>query len=109
MENDLFGEAVKEPETMDLVVREFNLGTLATNAATIRDTVKHKLEYYKNKTYTDDEIQIAKDDRATLNKSATTLNSAKIELKKKWLKPFEDNFETIIDEAVKDIKTVSTT
>lgn len=109
MENDLFGEAVKEPETMDLVIKEFNLGTLATNAENIRATVKHKLEYYREKTYTDDEIQIAKDDRATLNKSATTLNAAKIELKKKWLKPFEDNFENIIDEAVKDIKTVSTT
>lgn len=108
MENDLFGEAVKEPETMDLVVKEFNLGTLATNAENIRATVKHKLEYYKWKTYTDDEIQIARDDRAMLNKSASTLNAAKIELKKKWLKPFEDNFENIIDEAVKDIKTVST-
>jgi len=106
-EESLFGEEVKEPETMDLVVKEFNLGTLATNAENIRNTVRHKLEYYKNKTYTEDEIQIAKDDRATLNKSATTLNAAKIELKKKWLKPFEDNFENIIDEATKDIKVVS--
>lgn len=109
MDETLFGEEVKEPETMDLVVKEFNLGTLATNAENIRATVRHKLEYYKNKTYTEDEIQIAKDDRATLNKSATTLNAAKIELKKKWLKPFEDNFENIIDEATKDIKVVSAT
>ena len=107
MPENLFGEEVKEERTLDLVVSKFNLGELATNAQIVLATVKEKIKGYSADRYSEDNIDEAKRDKAELNNAAKVLNDKKIELKKKWLKPFEDAFENPVLEAIGEIKTGS--
>ena len=106
MSENLFGE-VEEVKTLDLVITKFNLGELASNAQIVLATVKEKIKGYSADNYSEDNIDEAKRDKADLNAAAKKLNDVKIEYKKRWLKPFEDAFETPIVEAVNEIKTGS--
>jgi len=93
-------------ESLALVVKEFNLGTLTTNARTILETVKKKLLGYKAENYSGDKIQEAKADRAALNTTAKLLNEQRIEYEKRWMKPF-DEFKGLVAETCAEIKKAS--
>lgn len=92
--------------SFDLVVKEFHLGELVTNAEAIRDAVKLKLEGYKVENYSGDRIQDAKRDKAELNAAAKRLNDARLEYERTWMKPFEA-FKAVVNETVGLIKTAS--
>lgn len=92
--------------TFDLEVREFNLGTLTTNAEAIRAAVRAKLEGYNVENYSGERIQEAKRDKAKLNAAAKKLNDTRLEYERTWMKPFEA-FKAVIGETVALIKTAS--
>lgn len=60
------------------------------NYEEIKNWVIEKSKEYKSIVYTEDTIENAKTDRATLNKVTKAINDEKIRLKKEVLKPFED-------------------
>ena len=100
-------ETVEAQEViLDLEVKEFNLGTLTTNAEAIREAVKAKLAGYNVENYSGDRIQDAKRDKAELNAAAKRLNDARLEYERTWMKPFEA-FKSVVNETVGLIKTAS--
>lgn len=69
------------------------------NYEEIKTEIVNALEKYQGITYSLDDIKVAKDDRATLNKFKTALDNKRKDIKKKCLKPYEA-FETAIKELV---------
>lgn len=67
------------------------------NHEQIKTEVAEKVSYYKNLLYTDDQIKIAKSDRAKLNKFVQALEEKRKEIKKRCLEPYED-FESKLKE-----------
>jgi len=96
-----------KPDTLELQVNTFSLGTLETNAIAIRDAVREKLAGYKAENYSGDDIAKAKADKAELNAAAKKLNDARLEYERAWMKPFEDSFKAIVTETCSLIKTAS--
>lgn len=66
------------------------LSPIKFNYEEIKNWVVEKSKEYKSIVYTEDTIENAKTDRATLNKVTKAINDEKIRLKKEVLKPFED-------------------
>lgn len=60
------------------------------NHEEIKAEISAKMEYYRNVIYSDGEIKLAKEDRATLNKFMQALDTRRKEIKKLYLKPYED-------------------
>lgn len=58
-----------------------------------------KCQEYETAVYTDDQIKLAKSDRANLNKLKKALNDERIRREKEYLKPFED-FKGKINEII---------
>lgn len=76
---------------MELKVDEIKeLSPIKFNYKEIKNWVIEKSKEYKSIVYTEDTIENAKTDRATLNKVTKAINDEKIRLKKEVLKPFED-------------------
>lgn len=76
---------------MELKVDEIKeLSPIKFNYEEIKNWVIEKSKEYKSIVYTEDTIENAKTDRATLNKVTKAINDEKIRLKKEVLKPFED-------------------
>lgn len=65
----------------------------------IKAEVSAKMQHYKSLVYTDEQIQVAKADRATLNKFITALENKRKEIKKQCLAPYEA-FEKELKEIV---------
>lgn len=97
--------AIQETD-LELVVSEKTLGSLTTNAKQIRDIVMANLPKYDISNYTDDNIDQAKKDKATLNKSAKALNAKRLEIEKEFMKPFGE-FKEVVNETVKLISECS--
>ncbi len=91
---------------LELVVSQEELGFLETNAKNIKEKVLAILPNYSADNYDESNIDIAKADKALLNKSAKALNDKRIELEKKFNAPFEE-FKTIIKETTDLIKQAS--
>lgn len=91
--------AIQEND-LELVVSEKTLGSLTTNAKQIRDMVKAALPMYDISNYTDDNIDQAKKDKASLNKAAKTLNAKRLEIEKEFMKPFGE-FKDVVNETVR--------
>lgn len=91
---------------LELVVSQEELGFLETNAKNIKEKVLAILPNYSAENYDESNIDIAKADKALLNKSAKALNDKRIELEKKFNAPFEE-FKTIIKETTDLIKQAS--
>lgn len=91
--------AIQESD-LELVVSEKTLGSLTTNAKQIRDIVMSNLPKYDISNYTDDNIDQAKRDKASLNKAAKALNSKRLEIEKEFMKPFGE-FKDVVNETVK--------
>ena len=82
---------IHKPKEEDFVQSiEFNYDELKVE-------LQKSLEKYKGITYNDEQIKIAKQDRAKLNKFKNALNEKKKDLKKKCLEPYEA-FEVKIKE-----------
>ena len=91
--------AIQEND-LELVVSEKTLGSLTTNAKQIRDIVMANLPKYDISNYTDDNIDQAKRDKASLNKAAKALNSKRLEIEKEFMRPFGE-FKDVVNETVK--------
>ncbi|MDD4733981.1 MAG: DUF1351 domain-containing protein [Bacilli bacterium] len=96
---------MKETE-LQLVVKEKNLGSLVTNALTIKEKIEKQLPSYKAENYSIENIKQAEDDRALLNNTAKALNKQRIDLEKEFMAPF-DTFKSIVDDTCKLIKEAS--
>ena len=96
MENQI---TIQESD-LELVVSEKTLGSLTTNAIQIRDMVKAALPMYDISNYSDDNIDQAKRDKATLNKAAKALISKRLEIEREFMKPFGE-FKEVVNDTVK--------
>ena len=82
---------------------------IAFNNKELLADLKPKLEVYKNNIYTDEQIPLAKADRATINKFKDSIEAERKRIKKVYLEPYE-KFESelkevtaLIDESVRAI------
>ena len=85
-------EVIKEEvstETLDLVVTEKSVGYLETNIAALEELVEKRLEDYKPENYFGD-ADLAKKDRAELNKAKDKIGRARKDLIAELMKPYND-------------------
>ena len=97
--------AIQEND-LELVVSEKTLGSLTTNAKQIRDMVRDSLPKYDISNYTDDNIDQAKKDKASLNNASKALNAKRLEIEKEFMKPFGE-FKEVVNETVQLISQCS--
>ena len=69
------------------------------NYEDLKAELEQKCEEYENLVYTEDQIKMAKDDRAKLNKLKDALNSERIQRQKEWNASFAE-FKTKVDELI---------
>ena len=70
---------------------------ISFNYEELKEQIQKKASEYMNLVYSEDQIQDAKKDRATLNKFVKALSDERIKIKKECLKPYND-FEAKIKE-----------
>lgn len=79
------------------------------NFAELKQEITERASAYVNLVYTEEQIQDAKKDRATLNKFVKALSDERIKIKKECLKPYEDfeakikELDGIVSNAIKNI------
>ena len=78
-----------QSDTLELVVTEKSVGYLATNIEALEKYVKQKLEDYKPENYLGD-ADLAKKDRAELNKAKDKIARARKDLIAELMKPYND-------------------
>lgn len=96
---------IKENE-LQLVITNKELGSLTTNAKTIKERVKELLPTYKADNYDESNIDKAKSDKAMLNKTSKILNDERIKIEREFMKPFEE-FKNEVKETCDLIKQAS--
>ena len=85
---------------MELKVNEIQLPeVIQFNYNELKSELTDKVKTYETMVYTDDQIKLAKSDRASLNKLKKALNDERIRLEREYMKPFED-FKTKINEII---------
>ena len=85
---------------MELHVQEYNLPeAIIFNFEELKTAITEKSEQYAKIVYTDENIKLAKEDRADLNRLKKALNDERIRRQKEYMKPF-DNFKAEIDEII---------
>ena len=85
---------------MELHVQEYSLPEAITfNFEELKTAITEKSEQYAKIVYTDENIKLAKEDRADLNRLKKALNDERIRRQKEYMKPF-DNFKAKIDEII---------
>lgn len=92
---------------MELKINDYQLPeAIKWNYQEIKQELEEKVSMYTNLVYTDDQIKLAKADRAKLNKLKTALNDERIRREKEYLEPFNKfkaqvkDLITIIDKPV---------
>lgn len=97
---------------LEMPVVTYTAGSITANFQPFTEAMKMAVEEYRNKNYTENDLTLAKSDRATLNKVKKAINDKKIEIKKEFMKPY-DEFEknvkdviSIIDNTASDIDAV---
>lgn len=94
---------------MQLEVEEIKaLEPIKFNYEELKRYLTEKVKEYKNIVYTEDNIKLAKDDRAKLNKIAKAINDEKIRIKNYILEDYTANFEPKCKELIDLIKEAST-
>lgn len=88
-ENAKMSEKAEKPLTIEIY--EKRIGMLDWNFEELNRGLDERLKSYTDVQYTDDQIQLAKKDRANLNGFKKAVNDRKIELKKEFCEPY-DNF-----------------
>ena len=76
-------------DTLDLVVKEKSVGYLETNISALENLVEKRLEDYKPENYFGD-ADLAKKDRAELNKAKDKIGRARKDLIAELMKPYND-------------------
>jgi hypothetical protein len=93
-----------DAETLELIVTEKSVGTLSTNIAKLEALVEKRLEDYRPENYMGD-ADLAKKDRAELNKAKETIKQSRKTIISELMKPYEDfeerckNLEKKIEQA----------
>ena len=95
-----------QEKDLELIVSEKTLGSLTTNAIQIRELIRMALPRYDIVNYNEDNIDLAKKDKALLNNSAKLLNAKRLEIEREFMKPFGE-FKSVVDETVKLISECS--
>lgn len=87
---------------MELKIKDYQLPEpIDFNYQEIKQELEEKVSMYTNLVYTDDQIKLAKADRAKLNKLKTALNVERIRREKEYLEPFN-----VFKNQVKDLITI---
>ncbi|MEI8087243.1 MAG: DUF1351 domain-containing protein [Paludibacter sp.] len=89
-----------QEKDLELVVSEKTLGSLTTNAKQIKALVESALPNYDIANYNENNIDLAKKDKAMLNNASKVLNTKRIEFEKEFLKPFGE-FKEVVAETIK--------
>ena len=85
---------------MELKVEQYQLPEkLSFNFEELKTELEAKVSVYSNMVYTDDQIKLAKADKANLNKLKTALNDERIRRQREYMVPFEV-FKKQIDEII---------
>lgn len=85
---------------MELKVNEIQLPeVIQFNYDELKAELTDKVKTYETMVYTDDQIKLAKSDRASLNKLKKSLNDERIRREREYMKPFED-FKNKINEII---------
>lgn len=98
-------------DTLELVVTEKSVGSLETNISRLEMLVDQRLEDYRPENYKGD-ADLAKKDRAELNKAKQTIQRSRINLIAELMKPYSDfedrckNLEKKIDNASKALDEI---
>lgn len=71
----------------------------AFNYDDLKAELEQKCKEYENLVYTEDQIKMAKEDKAKLNKLKTALNNERIQLQKEWNAPFAE-FKSKVDDLI---------
>lgn len=88
---------------MELRVEEYQLpAELKFNFEELKMELSAKIQTYETMTYTEDQLQEAKKDRAYLNKLKKALNDERIRREREYMQPF-DEFKAKINEIIKII------
>lgn len=89
---------------MELQIQKYSLPeAIRFNFEELKTELQNRTEQYKVAIYSDDQIQDAKKDKATLNRLDKALNDERIRLQKEYMQPFEE-FKNRIDELRSIIK-----
>ncbi len=94
---------------LSIINRQFELPAEISNLEEIRQWLIPKLEFYKSLVVTEDGIKSAKSDKADLNKLRKAIDDKRKEIKKDYLKPYNDieneckKIISLIDEPIKAI------
>lgn len=105
MENTLQTFEIQDKD-LELVISNQQLGALTTNAKDIKAFIEKVLPNYDVANYNESNIDVAKKDKATLNKASKALNDKRIELEKQFMEPFSE-FKEIVTDTCKLIKTAT--
>lgn len=90
---------------MELRIEKYQLPEQVNfNYEELKNELLEKIEVYQTLVYTDEQIKLAKSDKANLNKLKKALNDERIRLQKEYMKPFDD-FKSKIDELINIINT----
>lgn len=98
-------EETPKTDSLELVVTEKTIGSLNTNIERLEELVEKRLEDYKPENYKGD-ADLAKKDRAELNKAKDTLKQKRKEIISELMKPYE-NFEERCKNLEKKIEQAS--
>lgn len=106
---------MSENNALEIIIKEKQIGLLNWNFEELNTALDESLKRYVGVQYTDDQIAMAKNDRARLNAFKKAINDRKIELKKEFCAPYDtfaaqvkellskvDRCATGIDEQIKD-------
>ncbi len=95
---------------MELRITEFSKpGKISFNYEELKKAISEKITVYKSLVYDDDQIKIAKSDRADLNRVKKALNDERIRQEKAFMEPFQEfksqvtEIVQIIDETVRAV------
>lgn len=90
----------KENKEMELKVNEYQLpANILFNYEELKAELTEKVGIYESMVYTDDQIQLAKKDKANLNNLKKALNDERIRREKEYMQPF-NNFKAQINEII---------
>ena len=84
---------------MEINVQPIAIQTIETNYKELKNQISVALKKYEDISYTEENLKLAKQDRATLNKFKDAMEAKRIEVKKECMKPYE-SFEKQVKDLV---------
>lgn len=96
-----------DEKSLQLDVSNKSLESLTESATQIKKLVQDALPTYDICNYSEDNLDLAKTDKAALNKASKALNSKRLEIEREYMQPF-NQFKDIINDTCKLITECST-